>query len=201
MATSTGKRAERTKKPAPPRSAGERVRGPGKVPVTLKVNGSLYRLEIEPRRTLLYALRLDIHLTGTKKACDMGECGACTVIMDGKAVYSCLVLAIECEGREITTIEGLSGDGQPDPVQQAFIEHNGFQCGFCTSGQIMSIRALLDDVPNPSRDDIRQAVAGNICRCGAYQRIFAAAEAAAKAGPVKKPLRNTGAGHGQTDQD
>lgn len=159
----------------------EIVQGPGKVPIQLRVNGGSYSLEVEPRCTLLDALRLNLHLTGTKKVCNMGECGACTVILDGKAVYSCLILAIECEGREILTIEGLSDGRRLDPIQQSFIEHDAFQCGFCTSGQIMSVRALLMQEPNPAPEEIRQSVSGNLCRCGAYPRIIAAAEAAADA--------------------
>ena len=157
------------------------VRNAFKVPVQLRVNGKLYNVEIEPRRTLLDTLRIDLNLTGTKKVCDMGECGACTVLIDGVTAYSCLLLAVECEGREITTIEGLSGDGSLDPVQQAFIEYDAFQCGFCTPGQIMSVKALLERNQNPTADDIRRAVSGNICRCGAYPQIFKAAEAAVKA--------------------
>jgi xanthine dehydrogenase YagT iron-sulfur-binding subunit len=163
------------------RRAREAVRGPGKVPIQLSVNGVRHSLEVEPRRTLLDALRVDLHLTGTKKVCDMGECGACTVIIDGRAVYSCLTLAIECEGREILTIEGLSHGARLDPIQEAFVEHDAYQCGFCTPGQVMSVHALLQENRAPSNQEIRRAVSGNICRCGAYLRIFAAAEAAAKA--------------------
>lgn len=154
------------------------VRGPGKVPIALKVNGQEFRIEAEPRRTLLDALRIDLNLTGTKKGCDMGECGACTVIIDGKTAYSCLTLAIECEGREITTIEGLTGSGKLDPVQQAFVARDAFQCGFCTPGQIMAVRALLDKNAEPDEDEIRLAVSGNLCRCGAYTHIFKAAKQA-----------------------
>jgi xanthine dehydrogenase YagT iron-sulfur-binding subunit len=157
------------------------VRGPGKVPIELQVNGGSYFIQVEPRRTLLDALRFDLNMTGTKKVCNMGECGACTVLMDGKAVYSCLVLAIECEGHEILTIEGLSEGKNLDPIQQAFIDEDAFQCGFCTSGQEMAVKALLDSNPDPSPDEIRRAVSGNICRCSAYPHIFKAAEAAAKA--------------------
>jgi aerobic-type carbon monoxide dehydrogenase small subunit (CoxS/CutS family) len=171
-----GRRAGRKRSPPD-----EITRGPGKVPIRLRVNGSDYALEVEPRCTLLDALRSELHWTGTKKVCDMGECGACTVIMDGKAVYSCLALAVECEGREILTIEGLSDGRRLDPIQESFIEHDGFQCGFCTPGQIMSVRALLMQESNPSRQEIRQSLSGNLCRCGAYTRILSAAEAAAAA--------------------
>ncbi len=170
----------------------EAAQGPGKVPVELRVNGSLYSLDVEPRRTLLDALRLDLHLTGTKKVCDMGECGACTVIVDGKAAYSCLMLAIECEGRDIRTIEGLSEGARLDPIQEAFIDHDAFQCGFCTPGQIMSVKALLQAHPDAEPEAIRIAVSGNLCRCGAYTRIFAAASAAARA------YRQTGGSYGET---
>jgi aerobic-type carbon monoxide dehydrogenase small subunit (CoxS/CutS family) len=163
-----------------PQPVAEIIQGPGKVPIKLQVNGSAYWLEVEPRRTLLDALRLDLHLTGTKKVCDMGECGACTVILDGQAFYSCLLLAVECEGHEIMTIEGLSKGDQLDPIQQAFVDEDGFQCGYCTPGQIMSTKALLDTNPDPSPDDIQQALAGNLCRCGAYKRIFTSAQSAAK---------------------
>src|SRR5215208_6689461 len=117
--------------------------------VTLSINDIDHELALEPRRTLLDALRHDLQLTGTKKVCDMGDCGACTVLVDGRAMYACLLLAIDCEGRQITTIEGLSHNGDLDPVQQAFVEADAFQCGFCTSGQIMSLKALFDMIPNP----------------------------------------------------
>jgi aerobic-type carbon monoxide dehydrogenase small subunit (CoxS/CutS family) len=147
--------------------------------IALHVNGADHKLLLEPRRTLLDALRHDLYLTGTKKVCDMGDCGACTVIVDGRAMYACLLLAIDCQGRRITTIEGLVRDGILDPVQQAFIEADAFQCGFCTPGQIMSLRALLDEMPSPSEEDIRRAVSGNLCRCGAYLNILRAGRIAA----------------------
>jgi aerobic-type carbon monoxide dehydrogenase small subunit (CoxS/CutS family) len=159
----------------------EVVKGPGKVAIRLQVNGAVYNIEVEPRRTLLDALRVDLHLTGAKKSCDMGECGACTVLLDGKAVYSCLVLAIECEGHHVLTIEGLSKNNELDPIQRAFVAEDAFQCGFCTSGQIMAVKALLDTNPDPSPEEIRRAVSGNICRCGAYPNIIKAAEVAVKA--------------------
>ena len=136
--------------------------------VTLRVNGADHTLAVEPRRTLLDALRHDLGLTGTKKVCDMGDCGACTVLVDGRAMYACLLLAVDCANREVTTIEGLDGaDGTLDPVQQAFIEADAFQCGFCTPGQIMSLRGLLNENPSPDEEAIRRAVSGNLCRCGA----------------------------------
>ena len=146
--------------------------------VTLRVNGSERHVAVEPRRTLLDTLRHDFALTGTKKVCDMGDCGACTVHLDGQPVYSCLLLTVDCDGREITTIEGLADGNDLDPVQQAFIERDAFQCGFCTPGQVMSMRALLDREPNPSEEEIRHAMSGNLCRCGAYQNILAAARRA-----------------------
>ena len=150
--------------------------------VTLHVNGAEHWLVLEPRRTLLDTLRSDLHLTGTKKVCDMGDCGACTVLVDGRAMYACLLLAVDCQGRRITTIEGLARNGRLDPVQQAFIEADAFQCGFCTPGQIMSLRALLNETPSPSEAEIRRAVSGNLCRCGAYVNILQAGRMAASRG-------------------
>jgi xanthine dehydrogenase YagT iron-sulfur-binding subunit len=150
--------------------------------ILLHVNSAEHGLVLEPRRTLLDALRDNLHLTGTKKACDMGDCGACTVLVDGRAMYACLLLAVDCQGRRITTIEGLARDGKLDPVQQAFIEVDAFQCGFCTPGQVMSLRALLDDTPAPSDEDIRRAVSGNLCRCGVYLNILRAGRLAADRG-------------------
>jgi xanthine dehydrogenase YagT iron-sulfur-binding subunit len=144
----------------------------------LRVNGRECAVEVEPRRTLLDALRVDLGLTGTKKACDMGNCGACTVLVDGDAVYSCLLLAVECGGSVITTIEGLEND----PLQRAFVEADAFQCGFCTPGQIMSLRGLLNANPTPSDEEIMRAVSGNLCRCGAYRNILRAARMAADGG-------------------
>ena len=148
--------------------------------VTLNVNGSDHPLLVEPRRTLLDALRHDLHLTGAKKVCDMGNCGACTVIVDGRAMYACLLLAVDCAGRRITTIEGVATDGALDPVQEAFVRTDAFQCGFCTPGQVMSLRALLDAHPDPTEDQILRAVSGNLCRCGAYLNIRDAGRLAAE---------------------
>jgi xanthine dehydrogenase YagT iron-sulfur-binding subunit len=147
------------------------------LPVTLHVNGVEHALVVEPRHTLLDTLRHDLQLTGTKKVCDMGDCGACTVLVDGRAVYACLTLAVDCDGQEVTTIEGLARGGESeelDPVQRAFIECDAFQCGFCTPGQIMSLRAMLNDNPEPTDDDLLRAVTGNLCRCGAYLNILKA---------------------------
>ncbi len=145
----------------------------------LQINGITHTLALEARRTLLDTLRHDLTLTGTKKVCDMGNCGACTVLVDGQAMYSCLLLAVDCTEREITTIEGLIQGDELDPVQRAFIEADAFQCGFCTSGQIMSLHGLLSEIPNPTDAEIMRAVTGNLCRCGAYQHILAAGRLAA----------------------
>ncbi|HEY7493686.1 MAG TPA: (2Fe-2S)-binding protein [Candidatus Tectomicrobia bacterium] len=148
------------------------------LPITLHVNGAEHALVIEPRRTLLDALRVDLWLTGTKKVCDMGACGACTVLVQGRAMYACLLLAVDCQEQQITTIEGLSHNGQLAPVQQAFIQADALQCGFCTPGQIMSLQALLHETPTPTETQILRAVSGNLCRCGAYCNILRAAHQA-----------------------
>jgi xanthine dehydrogenase YagT iron-sulfur-binding subunit len=146
--------------------------------IHLSVNGDEHLLLVEPRRTLLDALRNDLQFTGTKRVCDMGDCGACTVLVDGKAMYACLLLAIDCQGRAITTVEGLEVDGSLDPVQQAFVDADALQCGFCTPGQIMSLEALLRENPEPSDEQILRALSGNLCRCGAYPNILKAARQA-----------------------
>ena len=151
----------------------------GQMLVTLLVNDVEHTLALEPRRTLLDTLRHDLHLTGTKKVCDMGNCGACTILVDGRAQYACLLLAVDCQDRSITTIEGLTNGDDLDPIQQAFIEADAFQCGFCTSGQIMSLKGLLSTTPSPTDEQILRAVTGNICRCGAYRNILAAGRMAA----------------------
>jgi aerobic-type carbon monoxide dehydrogenase small subunit (CoxS/CutS family) len=148
--------------------------------VTLTVNGDERHVAVEPRRTLLDTIRHELGLTGTKKVCDMGNCGACTVLIDGQPMYACLVLAVDVGDRAVTTIEGLVRGDQLDPVQQAFIEEDAFQCGYCTPGQIMSLRALLNTEPEPTVDQIRRAVSGNLCRCGAYPHIVAAGQRAAQ---------------------
>jgi len=144
--------------------------------VTLMVNGTRQTLEIDSRVTLLDALREHLQLTGTKKGCDHGQCGACTVHVDGRRVLSCLTLAAAVQGRSVTTIEGLARGEQLHPMQQAFIDHDGFQCGYCTPGQIMSAVALLDEPCGPGEDDVRECMSGNICRCGAYRGIVAAVQ-------------------------
>ena len=149
------------------------------VDLTLRVNGTVRRLRVDSRVTLLDALRDRLELTGTKKGCDQGACGACTVLADGKRVLSCLTLAAQCDDRDVTTIEGLSRDGGLHPVREAFIRHDGFQCGFCTPGQIMSAVALLAEGRAGSDEEIREFMSGNICRCGAYPNIVAAIREAA----------------------
>ena len=147
---------------------------PGAVFVTLRINGTNRRLEIDPRATLLDTLRESAHLTGTKKGCDHGQCGACTVHVNGRRVNSCLTLALMHEGDEIATIEGLGAPGALHPMQAAFVEHDGYQCGYCTSGQIMSAVALLKEPCGKSDADVKECMSGNICRCGAYPNIVAA---------------------------
>ncbi|MEV0390403.1 (2Fe-2S)-binding protein [Nonomuraea sp. NPDC050643] len=142
--------------------------------VTLTINGEKRELDLDARVTLLDALRDRLGLTGTKKGCDQGACGACTVMADGRRVLSCLTLAAQCEGREITTIEGLSADGALHPVQEAFVRHDAFQCGYCTPGQVMSAVCLLTEGRAGSDADIREFMSGNLCRCGAYPNIVAA---------------------------
>ncbi|HZS01118.1 MAG TPA: (2Fe-2S)-binding protein [Chloroflexota bacterium] len=148
--------------------------------ITLDVNGAAHELLVEPRRTLLDALRASLQLTGTKKVCDMGDCGACTVLVDGRAMYACLLLAIDCQGRAITTIEGLGNPDAPDPLQAAFVQADAYQCGYCTPGQIMSLKGLLLDNPAPTDAEILRAVSGNLCRCGAYPNILRAGRRAAE---------------------
>jgi xanthine dehydrogenase YagT iron-sulfur-binding subunit len=150
---------------------------PGAIPVTLKVNGKEHRLEIEPRVTLLDCLRENLNLPGTKKGCDHGQCGACTVHVNGRRVNSCLSFAMMHTNDEITTIEGLGQPGNLHAMQASFVEHDGYQCGYCTSGQIMSAVALLKEPCGPSDEDVKNGMYGNICRCGAYPNIVAAVQA------------------------
>jgi xanthine dehydrogenase YagT iron-sulfur-binding subunit len=145
-----------------------------KIPLTLKVNGVKHKLSVEPRTTLLDLLREQLHLTGTKKGCDYGQCGACTVHVDGQRVNSCLSFAVMHEGEEITTIEGLAKGDELHPMQEAFVKHDGFQCGYCTPGQIMSAVACVREGRAGSEGEIREYMSGNICRCGAYTNIVAA---------------------------
>ena len=146
--------------------------------IELTVNGRNYELAIAPNTTLVDLLRNELGLTGTKKGCELGDCGSCTVIMDGKPVNSCLVLAMQARGRQITTIEGLEDENGLHPLQDAFVEKGAIQCGFCSSGMILSGKSLLDKNPNPSDAQIRGAISGNLCRCTGYQKIIAAVKSA-----------------------
>jgi carbon-monoxide dehydrogenase small subunit len=147
--------------------------------IKVTVNGEVYESAVEPRMSLLQYLRESLGLTGTKEGCSEGECGACSVILDGRLVDSCLIFAVEADGREITTIEGLAKGDTLHPVQQAFIDYGGVQCGFCTPGMIMAAKALLDSNPHPSEAEIRHAISGNLCRCTGYMKIVEAIAAAA----------------------
>jgi aerobic-type carbon monoxide dehydrogenase small subunit (CoxS/CutS family) len=170
--------------------AGPQKMGPGPVAVTLNINGANRTVEVEPRTTLVNVLRgvghrplpEDQALTGAKIGCDRGSCGACTVMVDGKAVYSCMMLAVDARGRKITTVEGLATGDRLTPIQHQMVEKDGYQCGFCTPGFVMSLTALMRRKPNPNLEEVKMAVSGNICRCGTYPRIFEAALAAARSG-------------------
>jgi xanthine dehydrogenase YagT iron-sulfur-binding subunit len=148
-----------------------KIHGPDKVNITLNINGANKSASIEPRVTLLDTLRNDLDITGAKRVCDRATCGSCTVIMDNKAVYACTVLAIEAQGKKIQTVEGLEQNGRLHPVQQAFVDNDGQQCGFCTPGFVMACKALLDKHPNPTQEQIQLGVGGNLCRCGTYVGI------------------------------
>ena len=163
-------------------TAAGKVFGPGAVPMTLRVNGQPKKLTLEPRVTLLDALRDHLHFTGAKKVCDRGTCGACTVILNGKAVYSCTTLAIDAaeSGAEVVTIEGLAPEGQLHPVSAAFVENDAQQCGFCTPGFVMACKAYLDHHPNPTDEQVKTALGGNLCRCGTYVGVRRAVLNAAK---------------------
>ena len=163
-----------------PSGSSAQVFGPGKVPVTLRINGADRRVDLEPRTTLADALRFDLGMTGTKVVCDRGSCSACTVWLDGMPVNSCTTFALDAVGRAITTIEGLARGDELHPVQQAFIDHDAMQCGFCTPGMVMSCAALLAKNGAPTLDDVRTATSGNLCRCGTYPKVFDATIAAAR---------------------
>ena len=167
-----------------PEEAKTPVTVPEGVPITLRVNGQERRVQIDPRATLLDCLRENLHLTGTKKGCDHGQCGACTVHINGRRINSCLTFAAMHQGEEITTIEGIGQPGNLHPVQAAFVEHDGFQCGYCTSGQIMSAVALLTEPCGPADADVQELMSGNICRCGAYRNIIAAIREVRQAGKL-----------------
>ncbi len=158
----------------------EGVRPMKQIEISLKVNGVTYTLDVRPQRTLVEVLRETLGLTGTKKSCSEGECGACTVLMDGKPVASCLVLAIDAQGKEIVTIEGLGEAGKLHPIQEAFLKHGAIQCGFCTPGMVMSAKAYLDEHPMPTPTEVRKAISGNLCRCTGYQQIVDSIMAASK---------------------
>jgi len=154
--------------------------------IDLRINGEVREVVVEPRTTLLHVLREELGLTGTKEGCSAGDCGACTVLMDGKPVSSCLVLAVEAEGKEITTIEGLGQNGRIHPLQQAFLDRHAVQCGFCTPGMILTSKALLDRNPLPTEGEVREAISGNLCRCTGYVKIVEAVlSAAGKSGDRK----------------
>jgi xanthine dehydrogenase YagT iron-sulfur-binding subunit len=154
-------------------AAGEQVpvHGPGKVPMDFTINGKKYRTNLEPRVTLLDALRDEFDITGAKRVCDRAECGACTVLADNKAVYACSMLAIEAQGKQITTVESLMQQGKLHPIQQAFVDNDASQCGFCTPGFVVACKAFLDKHPNPTAEDVRHGLSGNLCRCGTYHGI------------------------------
>ncbi|HWP42278.1 MAG TPA: (2Fe-2S)-binding protein [Blastocatellia bacterium] len=164
-------------------AAGAQVKlyGPGKTEVALMINGARRVVEVEPRVTLLEALRHELDLTGAKRVCDRATCGACTVIMDGKPVYSCSVLAIDAQGKAITTVEALSQGDRLHPIQQAFVDNDAQQCGFCTPGFVVACKAFLDKNPNPTPEEVRRGLGGNLCRCGTYMGVRAAVLQAAKA--------------------
>jgi carbon-monoxide dehydrogenase small subunit len=157
-----------------------------KVDITVKVNGTVYKETVPPHMTLLQLLREKLFLTGTKEGCGVGECGACTVIMDGKAVTSCLVLAAEADGCEIRTIEGEAKNGRLTKIQKAFIKYGGIQCGFCTPGMVMSAQNLIERNPDPTREEIVEAIAGNLCRCTGYKQIIEAIQSVTKSKGTRK---------------
>ena len=161
------------------RAASPAILGPGPVALSLKVNGALHTVKVEPRVTLLRALRNHLGLTGAKEVCERGACGGCTVLLDGEPICACLMLAVDAVGRDITTVEGLGTPEKLSPVQAAFAECDAFQCGFCTPGFVVASTALLTRQPNPSLEDIKAGLSGNLCRCGTYSRIFEAVQRAA----------------------
>jgi xanthine dehydrogenase YagT iron-sulfur-binding subunit len=169
-------------KPAPQAE----ILGPGEVPITLTINGETYTRHLEPRVTLLDACRNELDLTGAKRVCDRGTCGACTMIMDGKAIYACSYLAIEAQGHNITTIESFSEGDHLDPVMNAFWDNDAQQCGFCTPGFMMACKAFLDKHPHPTHEEVKEGLSGNICRCGTYHGLKQAAFDAGKSGKPAK---------------
>lgn len=174
------------------------ILGPDAAPITLKVNGVARQVTVEPRVTLLRALRNELEITGAKEVCDRGGCGACTVLMDGRIVNACMIMAWDAVGHEITTVESFGSPEKLSPVQAAFIECDGFQCGFCTPGMIVSCTALLKENPAPTRDEVKAGIAGNLCRCGTYSRIFDAVDKAAKDMAAMKPAGRPPARKGES---
>lgn len=170
------------------RVAGQDVKvyGPGKVPITLNINKKRYTAEVEPRMTLLDTLRADLELTGSKRVCDRGTCGACTVLVNGKSVYSCSMLAIEAQGKAITTVEGLMDGDKLHPVQQAFVDNDAQQCGYCTPGFVVACKAFLDRNPHPTVEDMKAGLGGNVCRCGTYAGIKEAVMQVAKGSTARR---------------
>lgn len=166
------------------------VLGPDPIELTFRVNGQELRTTIEPATTLLDALRLHLDLTGSKEVCDRGSCGGCSILVDGRLIASCMMLAIDATDSEITTIEGLASGGQLDPIQESFIRHDALQCGFCTPGLIMASKALLNENPSPSLEEIKRGLAGNLCRCGTYTNVFNAVLDASG----QPPLSDSGGG-------
>jgi len=185
-ATTVGNAAETWAKEKFPASAREvTLIGPGPGPVSLDINGKAVQLSIEPSTTLLDALRMHANLTGSKEVCDRGSCGACSVLIDGKLHVSCMMLAIDAVGSKITTVEGLSSGDKLDPIQESFIRHDALQCGYCTPGLVMACKALLNDTPKPTLDQIKLGLSGNICRCGTYTNVFNATLEASGQEPVR----------------
>jgi aerobic-type carbon monoxide dehydrogenase small subunit (CoxS/CutS family) len=163
------------------------ILGPDPIEITLRVNGKMHRATIEPVTTLLEALRLHLDLTGTKEICDRGACGGCSVLVDGRLTASCMMLAADAIGTEITTIEGLADGDRLDPVQESFVRHDALQCGYCTPGLVMAARALLDENPRPTPEEIKRGLSGNLCRCGAYCNVVNAVLDASGQKPIRDP--------------
>jgi xanthine dehydrogenase YagT iron-sulfur-binding subunit len=163
-----------------PAQTSAKVAGPGEVPIILQINGKPYKTSVEPRATLLDTLRHRLDLTAAKRVCDRGTCGACTVIIDGKVMYSCTVLAIDAQGRQIQTLEGLSQNGKPHAVSRAFVANDAQQCGYCTPGFVMAAKGFLDKNPNPTYEEVKTGLGGNLCRCGTYMGVRKAVLDAAK---------------------
>jgi len=182
MGTSAVAATLTTSLPVPPEAEAAPPQGLKEAVIQLNVNEKLYRVKVKSHWTLLEVLRKELGLTGAKRFCDRGSCGACTVIMEDKAIYACSRLAIEADGKRITTIEGLADGEKLHPIQEAFVQYDGAQCGFCTSGMIMSVKALLDKNPRPSSREMKEALSGNICRCSAYPKILESAMAASQKG-------------------